>query len=167
MLQRVVSGHWGFSSCSSWALECWLMWPMGLVALRFVGSSSTRDRTPAPLCHRGSPNLRPLSVSVSVLPEAEMCLTFISWDEITVSVYHFLFVQSCEFVYGGFGKVKCPLLSSHFFSSTSGQHPGKMKQTPRRPCALREGLLTVTASRDSSLWCLRSWARMWKTVPSG
>ena len=47
-----------------------------------------------PLCHQGSPNLQPLSVSVSVLPEAEMCLTFTSWDEITVSVYHFLFVQS-------------------------------------------------------------------------
>ena len=46
------------------------------------------------------------------------------------------------------GTVKCPLLSSHFFSSTSGQHPGKMKQTPRRPCALREGLLAVTVLQE-------------------
>ena len=46
------------------------------------------------------------------------------------------------------GTVKCLLLSSYFFSSTSGHHPGKMKQTPRRPCALREGLLAVTVIHE-------------------
>ena len=45
-------GHTGFSSCGSWAQHLWLMgsraqvpylWLTGLVALRHVGSSRTRD----------------------------------------------------------------------------------------------------------------------------
>ena len=42
LVAKTVLGHVGFSSCSTWAQQLWLM---GLVALQPVGSSHTRDRT--------------------------------------------------------------------------------------------------------------------------
>ena len=42
MLQRWALGHVGFSSCSAWAQQLWLM---GLVAPQHVGSFHTRERT--------------------------------------------------------------------------------------------------------------------------
>ena len=42
-------GRVGFSSCYTWAQQ---LWPMGLIALRHVGSSWARDRTCVPCIAR-------------------------------------------------------------------------------------------------------------------
>ena len=61
LLRIKVSRHAGFSSCSTWAQQLWLMgsraqaqqlWRTGLVALRHVGSSRTRARTHVPCISR-------------------------------------------------------------------------------------------------------------------
>ena len=61
LLQSTGSRHVGFSSCGMWAQQLWLagsraqaqqLWRMGLVALRHVGSSLTRDRNRVPCIGR-------------------------------------------------------------------------------------------------------------------
>ena len=59
LLQSTGSRHAGFSSCSTWAQQLWLVgfrgqtqWCMGLVALWHVGSSRTRNRTCVPCIGR-------------------------------------------------------------------------------------------------------------------
>ena len=61
LLRSTGSRCMGFSSCSTWAQQLWLVgsrtqakqsWRTGFVALRHVGSSRTRDRTRVPCIGR-------------------------------------------------------------------------------------------------------------------
>ena len=49
LFQSTGSRHAGFSSCSTWAQQ---LWHVGLVVLRHVGSSQTRDGTCVPCTGR-------------------------------------------------------------------------------------------------------------------